>query len=900
MKILVVLLFALLFFVNISAQAPRISNVSGRVKDEAGKVIADASITLLSSRQSVLAATKTKVDGTFDLPQIAWGSYELLITAEGFGARRAAVNSPLSSGFEVILAPAALTDEVSVTAEFGTVTERDSTPQKVTVINEQNLQQRAKTVLAQAANEEAGVSLQRTSPTIGAIYVRGLTGNKVNTFIDGVRVSNTAARGGINTFFNLNDASNLRSIEILRGPNSSQFGSDAIGGSVQLNSSAPLFTAKIPEWHGSQSTNFNTADLGFGGNFKVTYGRPDFSVVFNVLGHRSNTLRTGQAIDTHAAVTRFLGLPSDIFGKRLSDTAFSNYGGLFRMVYAPKQSEQISVHYQRGQQDGGKRYDQTLGGDGNLIADLRNLMANFFYTRYEKFQAGWFDNIAATYSLNTQREERVNQGGNGNPNGAITHQYERTTTHGFQFQAAKNWTTRNTLVVGGDVYRDAVKAPAFAVNPVTQVVTITRPRVPNRATYLNAGIFVQDSFNAIPERLRIVGSARYSFASYRVRAENSPLVNGKRLWADDALCLGNATGRIGAVLTLTRGLNFSAHVSRGFRVPHITDLGTLGLTGSGFEVAAPDIANLNATLGSTADANAINTGLSVTQQAPEISLSYDFGLHLKRGRIDADLVYFSNSIKDNITKQTLILPSGAVGKLLGSEVITAQLPTGAVFVAAATNPVLVRANFDDALIRGLEQSLEIKISSRWSLRENFTYIYAQDVRTGFAPSIEGGTPAPNGSASLRYQVKRFWLEPYLTGALRNMRLSSLDLEDRRTGAVRTRSSIQNFFRNGATARGLISTGADGRFGTADDTLKNTNETLAQVQDRVLGVGVNSAPLFRAIPGYATINFRGGFHLSEKQELLFDFENLFDKNYRGISWGLDAPGRGLSLRYQLKF
>ena len=900
MKLIVVLLFSLVFSVSISAQAPRLSNISGIVKDEAGKVIAGASMTLLSSRQSVLAATKTKTDGTFNLPQIAWGSYELLITADGFGARRTAVNSPLGSGLEITLAPAALTDEVSVTAEFGTVTERDSTPQKVTVINEQNIQQRAKTVLAQAANEEAGVALQRTSPTIGAIYVRGLTGNKVSTFIDGVRFSNTAARGGINTFFNLNDASNLRSIEILRGPNSSQFGSDSIGGSVQLNSQAPLFTSKNSEWHGSQSTSFNIADTGFGGYFKISYGRPDLSVLFNVLGHRSNTLRTGQGIDTHAAVTRFLGLRSDVFGQRLSDTAFTNYGGMYRMVYAPTVTQQLSVHYQRGQQDGGKRYDQTLGGDGNLMADLRNLMADFFYTRYEKFQAGWFDNLAATYSFNTQREERVNQGGNGNPNGAITHQYERTTTNGFQFQAAKNWATSNTLVIGGDVYRDTVRAPAFAVNPVTQVVTITRPRVPNRAKYLSAGIFAQDSYNVIPERLRIVGSARYSFASYRARAENSPLVNGKRLWTDDALRIGNMTGRIGAVLTLTRGLNLSAHLSRGFRVPHITDLGTLGLTGSGFEVASTDITNLNATLGSTADANAINTGLAVTQQRPEISLSYDFGMHLKRGRIDADLVYFSNSIKDNITKQTLILPSGAVGKFLGSEVITAQLPSGAVFVAAATNPVLVRANFDDALMRGLEQSLEIKISSRWSLRENFTFIHAQDVRTGFAPSIEGGTPAPQGSAALRYQVKRFWLEPYLAGALRNTRLSSLDLEDRRTGAVRTRLSIQNFFRNGATARGLVLAGPDAKFGTTDDLLKNTNETLTQVQDRVLGAGNNSATLFSAIPGYVTFNFRGGFRLSETQDLMFDFENISDRNYRGISWGLDAPGRGLGVRYQLRF
>ncbi len=66
-------------------------------------------------------------------------------------------------------------------------------------------------------------------------------------------------------------------------------------------------------------------------------------------------------------------------------------------------------------------------------------MLDFFYVRYEKMQAGWFDSLAVTYSLNTQREERVNQGGNGNPKGSITHQKERTWANGVQAQASRQW-----------------------------------------------------------------------------------------------------------------------------------------------------------------------------------------------------------------------------------------------------------------------------------------------------------------------------------------------------------------------------------------------------------------------------------------------------------------------------
>jgi hemoglobin/transferrin/lactoferrin receptor protein len=182
----------------------------------------------------------------------------------------------------------------------------------------------------------------------------------------------------------------------------------------------------------------------------------------------------------------------------------------------------------------------------------------------------------------------------------------------------------------------------------------------------------------------------------------------------------------------------------------------------------------------------------------------------------------------------------------------------------------------------------------------YTYTHARDLATNLPPNIEGGTPAPTAWLMLRYARagSRWWVQPYLQIAADQDRLSSLDLSDRRTGAERTRASIRNFFLNGATARGWVQAGPDAVAGTADDVLAVTGETLAAVQNRVLG-SANSSVLFPAVEGFTALGIRGGMRLG-RHEVLVDVENLSDENYRGISWGIDAPGAGVNVRYMLRF
>lgn len=903
--------FVLIFLVsNIYAQN---FQIKGTVKDTNGAAISGTEVSLLNSQQLVIKVAIADSAGRFAFENIAKGSYLLSAKQTNFQTKRTPFQVLENSNeVNLILEINPLSEQVTVTAETGLAEDKQKIPQQVNVISEDAILQRTDNVLAQIADEEVGVSLQRTSPTIGAVLVRGLT--EVGVYVDGVRFTNSTQRGGINTFFNLNEPTGLQSVEIQRSPNTAQFGSDGLGGNVQLISRQPIFGFEENKFHGEINTFYGSADNSFGSNALLTYGTKRFGFLGNLNGRRINTLRSGGGIDSHSAITRFLGLPSNFDGsERLPDTAFSQYGGTFQMNFTPTVDQHISFRYQRSQQDGGKRYDQLLGGDGNLIAELKNLMLDFGYLRYVKQGVGIFDNLSATLSYNSQREERINQGGQGNPFATITNDKERTTTWGFNFFLDKQFKGNNFLI-GGDFYRDKVTAPSFNTDPVTGIVTSVRPRVPSGAKYDLSGLYLQDSWEAIPNRLRLSGAIRYNVGVYKSSASDAPIVNNQPLFPDDSARFKDFSGRVGAVFTIKEGLNVAFNFSRGFRAPNITSLGSLGLVGVGFQVSTSSVSGLGATIGTTADATAISSGIAVSPLKSEISNNYDFSLRYRNKRFDSNFTAFLIDYEDTIVRQTLILPQGAVGKQLGSQVITSQNANGAVFVSLSTSPVLVQSNFSNTRMNGVEFNADYRVTDDWTIGGNFSYTNAKDKATGVPPNLGGGgIPPAFGFLRLRYQPtnKKYWIEGYSNLAGRQDRLSSLDLADRRTGGARSRTQIQNFFRRGACVREITTVGSTGLCNSAGGILIETGETLAQVQNRLLPIGATingvfianndtSVPLFTAIPGYTLFNLRGGYRFNENQEVTIDFQNIGDKSHRAPGWGIDGAGRSLRIQYRWKF
>jgi len=137
----------------------------------------------------------------------------------------------------------------------------------VSVISSEVIDRQLVHNVADLLRYEAGINVVNSGNRFGnsSIAIRGISGNRIATEIDGVPVAEQFNVGSYsNSGRNYVDPELIKQVEILRGPASSTYGSDAIGGTINLQTkSATFFDEKFDQFfiHGSESLRYATAEL---------------------------------------------------------------------------------------------------------------------------------------------------------------------------------------------------------------------------------------------------------------------------------------------------------------------------------------------------------------------------------------------------------------------------------------------------------------------------------------------------------------------------------------------------------------------------------------------------------------------------------------------------------------
>ena len=223
MKIFIKLLF-LLAVLSANAQ----NSISGKVTDKNSNPLSTVEI----YAQEIHKGTTSNEDGTYLLNNIPKGKIKITFTYLGYKSvtkiieltsKNDTLNVQLEeSSFEM--------DEIIISTPFNKL--QSDNVMKVERLTAESMKKLGVTTLSEGITNIAGVSQISTGTSIGKPVIRGLSGSRVLVYTQGIRLENQQFGGEHG--LGINDAG-IESIEVIKGPASLLYGSDALGGVLYLN-----------------------------------------------------------------------------------------------------------------------------------------------------------------------------------------------------------------------------------------------------------------------------------------------------------------------------------------------------------------------------------------------------------------------------------------------------------------------------------------------------------------------------------------------------------------------------------------------------------------------------------------------------------------------------------------
>ncbi len=428
--------------------------------------------------------------------------------------------------------------------------------------------------------EVPGISPQKTGHGQGSPFIRGFTSQRTLLLIDGIRLNNAVFREGPNQYWNTIDPLTIDRLEIVKGPSSVLYGSDAIGGTVNVitRSRQPLDSDNENTFHAGTRTYYRYSSAE-----DSNIGRQEFSGAW------------GQQLGLLAGISAkdFGNLSGGRHVGEQPNTSYHEIDGDFKGVYRLKPNLDLVVAFQNNHIDGAPRTHSTMfaqsyrgtsvGSDfqRDFRQDRTLGYAQLIWTPEE---VDWLNSLKLSLSLHRQKEveERIRS------NSRKRYQGFTDDTYGF-FVKMESPSPIGTLSYGLEYYHDEVDSFFQEFNPDGSLRT-QRPRGPiaDDSSYDLLGIYIQDSIRA-HERVEVILGGRFNHIQAQAdQVDPDPSTNPVLGELDEEF--NAAVGSVRVIFEATDELNLFGGASQGFRAPNLADLTRLDVARSGeVETPSPDL-----------------------------------------------------------------------------------------------------------------------------------------------------------------------------------------------------------------------------------------------------------------------------------------------------------------------
>ena len=601
-------------------------------------------------------------------------------------------------------------------------------PQQITSINKKHIQFYNPQTSADILSSSGQVFVQKSQYGGGSPKLRGFSANSVLLVIDGIRMNNAIFRGGnLQNIINI-DVHAVENTEVIFGPGTVIYGSDALGGVMVFNTINPL-------WNTSEKTHIKSnALLRYSSAANEQTIHMDASVTKQnfVFFHSTSFSRFGDLKAGNKRTKKYLGeFERNFYVERIGEQdqliknsnvnlqKFSGYN-LFNTINKAKFliNDNLEIGYSNYYSTTSNipRYDlltETIHENSDSLSNaewyygpqkwtMHNVQADFYRI------TSLFDKVKFSAAYQHFEESRNDRKFGNN---SFRNRTEQVNVYSLSIDADKAFNTNKYLYYGLDIYHNKVISSAFRKDILTQEITTTDSRYPDGGShYTTFALYGNYVFPAF-KRSKINIGGRLNAVNLNAKTTNreAKILNQNEI----NLTSFSFNGAAGFVYHSKKNEKLNFTISTGFRAPNVDDIGKV------FDINENVIIVPNPNI------------------KPEYTINKEVSFSKKKNRFNVSFTLFHSRLINAIVRDSFNI--NGIQKLNGKQ-------------------IMAQVNTNQAVIYGTSLLFEIQAGNDWTFFNTISFVDGKNLDN--QEPLRHTTPV-FGQSNIQFNKKKWTASFYI-------------------------------------------------------------------------------------------------------------------------------------------
>ncbi|WP_338409321.1 TonB-dependent receptor [uncultured Flavobacterium sp.] len=584
---------------------------------------------------------------------------------------------------------------------------------------------------ADLLSNSGAVTVQKSQQGGGSPSIRGFEASRVLLLVDGVRMNNIIYRSGHLQNVITVDANFLESISVFYGPTSTLYGSDALGGTVNMTTKKPEFlTGKTPHISGKISSRYSSVNAEKTGHFDLNYAQKNWASLTSFSYTDFGDLRMGKSKNHNGSffgerpfyVETINGFDVLVENEDIhlqKNSGFKQYNFMQKVTFKSKKGIENAINIQYSNSTNIPRYDRLTdtSSSGLKYAEWyygpqKRLLAVYSLTKEKAFLGS---NLKIDLAYQNIQESRHNRKFG---NYTLQNRMEKVKMYSISIDLHKEF-FKSELFYGIENYLESLSSYAFSNNINTGEINSIDTRYPNGKNSMLRNEFYISYNKVISHKTSINIGSRLGYALLKSTIADDSFFELPFSSINQTNLTYSASA--GLIHKATKYIDLKTNISTGFRVPNIDDLAKIFESGVGYIIVP-------------------NSNLK-----PEKTITTDLGfvINSKKKDFKMEYTYYYTRFIDAIVTDTYLYDNQSAVVYDGNQ-----------------SQVMANQNKGRAFVAGFSTLIKGDISSNLSYNANFNYTLGRITSDEDRKPLDHIAPF-YGKVGLHYEKNCLTVEAYL-------------------------------------------------------------------------------------------------------------------------------------------